>query len=129
MDVTLLYVDSEYKIDPLFPEPGKNEYNRLAAGETTAPIRFDANSKTTGQEHLIVLGVVGSGPTADFAGLAQPGLQRLRAVGGKAAGLQQLLNKAAFGEGTRGLSRDADGPSHVTKLLTWQVKPGKRPAK
>ena len=132
VDVTVLYLDSSYGVACLFPDKSKNEDNRLRPGEKV-PLGFDASAATTGQENLLVLAVKADGPAVDFAGLEQPSLDRFRDVSpatrGKASALKGLLQTAAYGDGaTRGLARATDDEAgHVMKLVTWQLKPGKRP--
>lgn len=128
IDVTLLYVDSGYGITCLFPV--NNEVNRLEPGEKVAPPAILVNSKTTGQEHLVVIAVRGQGTRVDFCALEQPTIDRLRNLKrGAVSPLQQLLETGIYAQGqTRGVGRPDNAVEHAMKLMTWQVMPQKRPA-
>jgi len=127
LDVTVLYIDSDYGIDCLFPK--NNEFNRLKAGEKIEQ-SFTASAATTGLEHLLVIAVEAEGQATDFSGLAQPSLERYRqtqpTTRGCGSALHSLLKKAAFGEGTRGIGVADDQAGHTMKLIPLTAKPGKR---
>ena len=77
VDVTLLYVDSQFGITPVFPEPGTGELNRLP-GHAVKPIGpNEVTGDTTGLEHLVLLvaPVHAEQLPADFSFLRQPPLQ------------------------------------------------------
>jgi hypothetical protein len=132
VDVTLLYIDSAFGIDALFPDPARNDFNRIAAGESLR-IPMTPDVKTTGQEHLVLIALKSSEAAANFSGLAQPSLERYRDVAPKTRGaaspLGQLLEKATYGSGkTRGMKAATEGDAeHTMQLLTWQVRPERRP--
>ena len=130
IDITLLFIASDYGIDGIFPLRDLGDYHRLAPGEQKK-IRCQAlSAKTTGQEHLVLITVKGADEVVDFMGLAQPRLQRMQeltARGKRRSPLLALLERGAFGEGNaRGLNWTAEPPLTM-KLITWQLLNEKRP--
>jgi hypothetical protein len=129
IDVTLLAIDSNHKIDVLWPN---EEVNRIAAGQTefAHPIRLKAN--TTGQEHLVVIAVRGrTREPVDFRGLAQPGLEVSRSTNGQKLGMAsafgKVLDRALYGQGTtRAASREALAEL-TAELVPYRMMKGKRP--
>ena len=118
VDVTALYLDSEYGIGAMYPEPGR--LNRIEIGaKDTLSIEIDA--ETTGTERLMILAVDAQPQTAttDFSFLAQPKLDRTR---GYATGLDVLLRETGFGTKTRSakLSKSPMGDADV-KVYGWRV--------
>ena len=132
IDVTVLYLDSAFGIDCLFPDKQRGDFNRILPGEKSAPMVFTATSKTVGQENLLVIAVKSQGEAVDYSGLAQKSLDKYtRDVNsrGKPRPLDSLLKKGAYADGnTRGLSRDEDDAPQSMKMITWQIRPEKRPA-
>jgi hypothetical protein len=125
VDVTMLYVDSQFGIHPLFPRAG--EQNRIDAGGTIAsggslaPIGI--NDDTQGMEHLIVIATTAT-PQAerrDYSELAQPGVPTQRGQGGRRFA-SDLLDQAAFGTAltTRGAQRPYTSETFV-RTYTWEV--------
>jgi hypothetical protein len=129
---TLLFIDSNYGIRPVFPHPGTVGDNLLKAGETRVigPIRVNAD--TVGLEHVAVIAVRAEGEPIDFTCLAQPTLERAagdaarRGSGGKQAmdsPLGRVLQKALYAQGTaRGLDT-GDVDTSELRLISWQVRP------
>lgn len=126
-DVTALFVDGGYGIACLFPE--REEFNRLNSGDRGVEIPLTINARTTGQENLLVIAVKAADQKVSLAALAQPSLERFRAVpAGKANSFQELLAHVGYGDGkTRGVTRDRDDAEDAMQLTTWQVRAGKRP--
>ena len=82
VDVTAFYVDGRYGITAIYPPPGGNESNRLAAGEQVH-VAGTVEDKTLGQEHFVVL-AVRSQPqeeAVDLSPLGQPPLEAVVARG------------------------------------------------
>ncbi|HEX7377242.1 MAG TPA: caspase family protein [Pirellulales bacterium] len=129
VDVTLLYIDSQFAVQAVFPRPravGVN--NRLAAGESYSVPPVEVTDDTLGQEHLVVIAVPGEGPQRDFRCLAEPNLAsaRVQTRGGANAlesPLGKLLEYAAFNEGeaTRGMRRVELDESRLM-LVSWTVE-------
>lgn len=79
VDVTVLYIQTDGKIDCFFPHPRKAEFNRLGPNESYVIKGIRINDDTIGLEDLIVIGVpreIGGTLPANFAFLSQPSLQK-----------------------------------------------------
>lgn len=123
VDVTLLFVDSGYGIDPLFPEPASVSDNRLAPGKDLTTPRQRVTATTVGVEHLVLIAVsaMPESEPADFGFLAQPTLESVQTRGGESP-LSQLLQTAVFQQGgIRGFKRREVSQSTL-RLLSWQVR-------
>ncbi len=125
-DVTLLFVDSGFGIDPLFPEPATVSDNRLAPGKDLTTPRRRVTATTVGLEHLVLIAVTAKPESepADFGFLAQPTLERARTRGGRSldSPLAQLLQTAVFQDGgIRGFKRREVSQSTL-HLMSWQVR-------
>jgi Caspase domain len=123
VDLSVLYLDSDFHIHCMHPR--MNADNRLGPGQT---FRLPAvvNNLTIGIEYMVVIGVRGEGQTKDFAFLEQAGLPQVRMVRDRDP-LGQLLRKAVFNEGSaRGIGA-AEADDYVLQLLSWRIKPEKRP--
>ena len=107
-DVTLLFLDSSFGIEALFPvEPGIN--NRLKPGQKLLR-RARINASTTGEEHMVLIAVkAGNDPLCtDFTFLAQPTIDRAKGEGrahgtdasrGFDSPLGELVQNALYAEG------------------------------
>jgi hypothetical protein len=123
VDVSLLFVDSQYGITCLFPERGAIDDNRLPPSRTIEIPRIGVSDSTTGPEQVIAIAVRSSLEHQDFRCLEQDSLERLRGTGGMNSPLGRLLQTTIYGEGeTRGLSRTALSAYRVT-TLPWLTEP------
>lgn len=134
VDVTLLFVDSAYGIQALYPTVRGNQHNRLAPGDEfsypgslpgsqqeSVPITED----TIGPEQVIVIAVLAEGESrrADFSYLQQDGLQLRTRGEAERSPLQRLLDRARYGDGgTRGLG-DTEVSRYSVRALHWQTLP------
>lgn len=128
IDVTALYLDSEYGIKALYPDPGR--LNRIEVGAEDS-VEIEINADTTGTEQLILIAVEAQPltMTTDFSFLAQPKLERTREVGkrgGAEQGLVDLFAEAGFGfEGTEGTARGGDAKTPIrnadVRVFNWRV--------
>ena len=133
-DVTLLYVDSQLAIIPLFPRSGSSGENRIAAGQTfpTKPVRV--NIKTIGREQVVAIVVKAEslhgprGPSAvtgavDFTFLAQSSpagvLSRSPSFEANQSPLAKLLKSNGI---SRGFDLD-EMPAYSVQDLAWDVAP------
>lgn len=129
LDVTMLMVDSAYGIAPLYPSTG--QVNRLFPGNQVVRTGV-ISATTTGLEHLLVVATKAKPvdePT-NFSFLAQPSIERSRALGGKGmeSALGKVFQNSLFGEGgTRGAS-SSDISTYVLRTLSWRTMKGKREA-
>lgn len=125
IDVTLLFIDSSYGIQALFPEPGTVDDNRLMPGQERITPKVTVTADTVGAEQLVAIAVKASAARVDFSCLQQEAMDRTR--GARALNespLGKLLVDAMFDEGggTRGLKR-APLPQHHTLVIPWQTLP------
>jgi hypothetical protein len=127
-DVTVLFIDSNFGISCLFPQPDTVVDNRIPEGDslTVGPMRVEGNS--LGWEHLLVIATSGEGDPLDFSWLAQPSLERARSGESwrpsQQSPLGQLLEHAAFGAGaTRGL-RPGEVSEVSFRCISWRTVAG-----
>jgi hypothetical protein len=131
IDVTVLYVDSQFGIEALFPLA---EHNRLSPGSTVRVPPVDVKGHTSGREHVVLVAVRARElEPVDFVSLAQPSLQRAvttdRSRGGSrglGSPLGRLLQKALYRSGkTRGMSAP-EAEDYFLQLVPVQVEARKR---
>jgi hypothetical protein len=133
VDVTLLYVDSQYGITAIFPEAG--EQNRIPPKTSRSIGPGKVTSDTMGLEHIILLAAPSHAEQlpADFSFLGQPALQEVvvrglppkdaRSRGGSQSALEQLLATALEGGGTsRGVWTKQSGHYSI-RGISFQVTP------
>ena len=130
--MTLLFVDSAYAIQAIFPELDEKVDNRLPPGGSHATDSWQVTGDTVGLEHLVLIAVEGSGPQVDFSSLAQPEVGRARGArtrGGRSAldtPLGKLFEHALFRSGgTRGAPVS---DNNLVRALAWQVEPAGKAA-
>jgi len=140
IDVTLLFIDSRFGIESVFPRPGRGSDNRLMPGKSLRIplpgggllkdgfVHVDAE-RTTGREHVVTIAVVANGPAIDFSGLKQPTLAAARGLQTRGDGprpfetpLGRLLRRACYGGGTRGQDVGVV-KTYQMHLLSWRVLP------
>jgi len=121
-DVTLLFVDSQYGIDAVFPRPDAESDSRLAHGAEVVTPRFTVNDETVGWEQVVAIAVESSTPRVDFRYLAQPSLELARTRGARTSLLEQLLTTAMFGQGTTRGMKKTDVGKHAIKMLAWRTE-------
>jgi len=130
VDVTLLFVDSDFGIQCWYPRD--KEFNRLERGEGLLSPCLAAKVIAGGlPEHMLLLAVEANGAPVSFDMLAQPDLQAAaqRGGGGNTTPLGRLLSDALFnaGEGeTRGQSQTERG-NVAARILSWRVVPTAKP--
>ena len=131
-DLTMLYIDSSFGIDCLYPDNG--ELNRLRPGDSDT-VRIKVNSRTVGLENLVIIVVKADGQPVDFSQLAQPTLARALEKSGKRADdlkkaldspLGKLLQRGMYGEGTARGTAVQDLNDHALFLVPFNVRPQKR---
>jgi hypothetical protein len=125
VDVTLLFVDSDYGISAFFPEfPGAGA-NRVPPGRELLSPRAEV-TKSNGAEHIVVIAVKAEKTSLDFTCLAQSGLENARALdgGGRAldSPLGQLLQSSLFGAGGRRGLRSVATANYSIRLISWGVR-------
>ena len=129
LDVTLLFIDSGYGIDSVFPRRGSavSGENRFLPDQSHLIGPARVNPKTVGLEHMMVIAVKGEGQPVDFTCLAQPTLERAESTRGAdkslSSPLGRLLKNAMYAQGaSRGLDV-VEADAQVFRLLSWSVQP------
>jgi hypothetical protein len=98
LDVTVLYVDGNFRIQAVYPEMDAALDNRIDAGrERTIPLGM-ITADPTGWESVVAIGVESTPQHENFRLLEQPALLEVR--GGPVSPLRALLYGAVYG--TRG---------------------------
>lgn len=126
LDVTALYLDSQYGVIAMFPSPGAS--NRLAADSKSVTFGIDITDSTLGVERLLFIAVEAENKAdrADYSFLAQQTLSseivtRGRTITGD-GGDAQFFRDAGFGDYvTRGGSPAATPSATGIQVYTWQV--------
>ncbi len=131
-DVTLLFVDSQLEIEPIYPaRDATSPANRLAPGDPILTQVATINAKTLGIEQVVLIASTARGAQPlDFRSLAEPTIDRARGLEGTSRGagkgpldspLGKLLQYAAYGSGsTRGLDLPEIVDS-VVSVASWRV--------
>lgn len=127
IDVTILFIDSGFGIQTVFPRRFEMMNNRLKNGGFIRSDKMVVNTRTTGLEHIVVIAVEAEGAPMNFGFLEQPTIEQVRnlpAMRGEGAlnsPLGRLLQYAQYREGeTRGLTR-AEFRNHAFASLSWVV--------
>lgn len=132
IDVTILYIDSGFGIDPFFPDPSRGEINRIKSGETiTLPTIELTADKTFGLENLVVIAIKATTKEPiDFSFMAQPTLEKAtltRSTKMPRSPLESLMENSLYGAGaTRGISRAAVD-DFTFRIIPWHLSPEARP--
>jgi hypothetical protein len=125
LDVTLLFIDSSYGIQALYPTVDQEIDNRIQPGQQGHSQRFEVVATTLGIEQVVAIGVPGGvGPRTSFAMLAQPSLDALKTRSGTRSPLMDLLERSMYGGQTRsgsGSLRIGGGLRHVVRMISWQT--------
>jgi hypothetical protein len=133
VDVTILYVESAFRIRSYFPTAMQDMVgfnNRIVPDGKPAEVEFSINDSTTGLEDVIIIATLPEpgAPPQNFVFLEQIGIER--GDGDRDSGLQtplgQLLASAAYGVGERGGNAAPDIAKYAVNRLSWTVH--KRPA-
>jgi hypothetical protein len=124
VDVTILYIESAFRIRSYFPtwvqSASQGFNNRITEDSAPATAEFTINDSTTGLEDVVVIATLAEPGTTpqNFVFLEQAGLKRSPA---KMSPLEQLATLAAFGVGERGGMSAADIGKYVVRRVSWTV--------
>lgn len=138
VDVTMLFIDSQYGVTAMFPQPG--QVNRISAGGSITDsgsdsgTEFNVTADTLGVEQMLVIAVkaLQGAPHSDFSYLAQERLPKTKAVetttksrGSEASNVFAIFKRAGFGGAvTRGLQpKKSVADQTAMKLFSWRVMP------
>jgi hypothetical protein len=120
VDVSILFIRSDYGIDVYYPEPGLQLDNRLPPSRSLRTPPAELSAETVGLEHMILIAVASraQGQPVDFADLRQPGLnERRRAV--EARAINQALARL-FPGGLRAMRR-IDVEQIEFRVFNWRT--------
>jgi hypothetical protein len=119
LDVTVLYVDANFGVIPLFPETDTALDNRIDAGRERVLRTEEIAADPSGWESLVAIGVEATPRHENFLMLAQDALPESRSVAGAPSSpLRQLLESAVFG--TRSApSATTDDRGRFAITQTW----------
>lgn len=123
VDVTVLYMDSEYGITALYPSQGHS--NRIEVGAEDR-LEIELHADTTGLERLLLIAVEAEAKAmhSDFSFLAQKKLERTR--GDTASdGMHNLFSAAGFGVRTRGAGASVPLQRVDVRTYSWSVEEGR----
>jgi hypothetical protein len=136
VDVTLLWIDGNYGITAVFPDPAiLGDGNRIEPGRRSKLSRLQIDKNGLGREHVVVIGVAPRQleDYADFSFLAdrtfadaERGLRGRRGTAGASATVESplglLMQSALFARGgTRGLRR-TEGKDYSIRTLSWTTR-------
>ncbi len=126
VDVTLLFVDSEYGITAAFPRAGSGVDNSIPAGGHIIAGQAVTTPTTFNLDQMVVIAVKSTGQAIDFSVLEQSNIaavrNTLRGAGDPTmdSPLGELFQNALYGTGgTRGLSMKLS--THKLDLMSWRV--------
>lgn len=126
VDVTLLFVDSNYGITPFFPRPGCEGDGRLGPGLDLFT-RKARVTRSDAAEHMVAIAVRAEPQRmpVDFSCLCQPSIEKAQATRGAVQDLDtplgRLFKNALFARGgTRGLDCTSID-RHAVRVLSWKV--------
>jgi hypothetical protein len=128
IDITLLYVGTDFQISPYYPH--KNEWGKsLKPGEALSilPPGMIGGEPPFGPECLVVIAAPVQIPPVEFAALAQDGLTLARSADRNQSlrsPLGELLESAMFRTGSRsGLERSV-AEQYGMRVLNWRTESG-----
>jgi hypothetical protein len=125
LDVTLLFINSGYGIQALYPQTDQEIDNRVQPGQTVSTMKFNVKGDTLGVEHVVAIGEAsGQGPRVSFGILEQPTIDAFQTRSFAQSSLVDVLKQALYGGRTsRGMSIDAE-VRHVFQMISWRTVPG-----
>jgi hypothetical protein len=127
LDVTLLYIDANFGILPLFPKTDTALDNRLDPGQERALDREDITADPLGWESVIAIGVESTPRHQNFLLLTQDSLpDARRSSDSLRSPVRALLESAVYGAGAvRGTPEDDRGRFAITQTWFRVEAPGK----
>ena len=123
IDVTLLFIDSQYGITSLFPEPGTIDDNRILPEGALVTPRVEVVADTLGPEQVVAIAIRSGVERQDFTCLEQESLGQTRGGTLMKTPLGNLLRSAVYGDSAkRGLKR-AEVSDYRMVVLPWTTVP------
>jgi hypothetical protein len=127
LDVTLLFINSGYGIQALYPRADEEIDNRIQPGQTVSTGKFNVKDDTLGVEHVVAIGVaVGQEPRVSFGSLEQPSMNAFQTRSIGRSSLVDLLRRALYDGGTGRGMRIEGTTRHVFQMISWRTLPRPR---
>jgi hypothetical protein len=123
VDVTLLFIDSDFSIVSAFPRAGSGVDNMLPAGGSKLVAKAQATPTTFDLDRMVTIAVRTEGQPLDFSVLQQPSITALRGAGDRTmdSPLGRLFKTALYGAGTTRGGENL-GRDYRMDLMSWRVK-------
>jgi hypothetical protein len=126
VDVTLLFVDSGYGIESIFPTRASGQDNRLQPGKWLETATATVTGRTYGPEQLVAIAIKAAEHRSDLSYLEQDTLAPQITRGSRTrvtSPLTRLLERALYGHGAvRGL-QSTPSAEYAVQLVAWNVVP------
>ena len=127
VDVTVLYIDAAFGIQPIYPQRDREVDNQVKAGETRVIGRFRVTDDPLGWESAVAIAVESTAARQNFSMLAQDSLETRRGDPATSRSpLLQLLESALFGSEAQTRGQNVNPETFAVKLVTWRTE---RPAR
>jgi hypothetical protein len=124
LEVTLLVVDPDYKIDLFYP--ARNQVNKaLEPGASfTTVVGTISDQPPFGPEQMVAIVTSPTNPPVDYGLLAQAGV-RERGYTAKSP-VAQLLERSMYGTGARSGLTASELGDQTARVLSWRTEPAPR---
>lgn len=121
VEVSLLIVDPDYKIDLFYP--ARNQVNKaLEPGASFSTVIGEISDRPPfGPEQMVAIVTAPTNPPVDFGLLAQPGV-RERGYTAKSP-VAQLLERSMYGTGARSGLTASELGDQTARVLNWRTAP------
>ena len=127
VDVTVLYIDAAFGIQPIYPQRDREVDNQLKPGETRAIGRFRVTDDPLGWESAVAIAVESTAARQNFSMLAQDSVETRRGDPATSRSpLLQLLESALFGSEVQTRGQNVNPETFAVKLLTWRTEQAAR---
>ncbi|WP_439630621.1 caspase family protein [Gemmata sp.] len=124
VEVSLLIVDPDYKIDLFYPARSQVNKALEPGARFTTGIGTISNRPPFGPEQMVAIVTAPTNPPVDFGLLAQPGV-RERGYTAKSP-VAQLLERSMYGTGVRSGLTALELGDQTARVLSWRTEPAPR---
>jgi hypothetical protein len=123
VDVTLLFIDSDFSIFAAFPRAGSGVDNMLPPGGSILATKAQATPTTFDLDRMVTIAVRSEGQPLDFSVLQQPSILAMRGAGDRTmdSPLGRLFQSALYGAGTTRGGENL-GRDYRMDLMSWRVR-------
>jgi hypothetical protein len=131
VDMSLLFLGSDYTLKELYPHPSQIGANRVGPKQSRRTHPFEINNTSAGTERVLLIALSATTPTPmDFGFLEEEGIRgaRQRGEGTLSTPLGKLLLSSLFPEDSAkelGVG-DLDLATFTVRPMKWQMEKGKR---